>query len=144
LAGDLRCLTEQGLSRGRITLHDSLNGEWYQQKAAHDALYLPLVEDALGSREPAGCGSAGAAELQPHREPACGSRGAFAVATLEERAMRPFPERLAVVLPSHEIGGCREPFEVLRFQRGFPIGGLEQAIRVRPSLLLEGLTGTRE
>jgi hypothetical protein len=131
-AGDLRCLTEQGLSRGWITLHDSLNGGGYQQKAAHDALYLPLVEDALGSREPAGCGSDGAAELQSHREPAAGSRGAFAVAALEERAMRPFPERLAVVLPSHEIGGRREPFEVLRCQRGVPIGCLEQAIRVRP------------
>ena len=42
-------------------------------------------------------------------------RGAFAVAALEERPMRPFPESLAGVLPPHEIGGRREPFEVLRF-----------------------------
>mgnify|MGYP006149851519 CR=1 FL=1 len=35
-----------------------------------------------------------------------------AVAALEERTMRPFPECLAGVLPPHEIGGRREPFEV--------------------------------
>ena len=51
--------------------------------------------------------------------------------------MRPFPERLALVLPPHEVGGRRESFEVFGFQRGFAIGGLEQPIRVRPCPLLE-------
>jgi hypothetical protein len=78
-----------------------------------------------------------ASQLQFHGEPECRSCGAFGVAALEEGPMHPFPDSLAFVLPPHEVGGRREPFEVLGFQRGFPISCLEQPIRGRPSSLLE-------
>jgi hypothetical protein len=73
---------------------------------------------------------------------------AFSVAELSPRLSLGAPKQhfqsLAVVLPSHEICGRREPFEVFGFQWSFTVGRFEQAIRLRPCVLLEGLPGTRE
>ncbi|HET9326053.1 MAG TPA: hypothetical protein VFQ05_04705 [Candidatus Eisenbacteria bacterium] len=52
-AGDLRGLIEEVISSGWITLHDALNGGRYEQVSADDTLDSRLVQDVLGSREPA-------------------------------------------------------------------------------------------
>jgi hypothetical protein len=58
--------------------------------------------------------------------------------------MRARPERLALVIPSHKVGRGCESFEVLGFQRSFDVGSFEQAIRLRPTFLLERLPGATE
>ncbi|MCA1584994.1 MAG: hypothetical protein LC791_09555 [Acidobacteria bacterium] len=44
---------------------------------------------------------------------------------------------LALVVASHEIACHREPLEIFGFQRGLPLGHLQQSVRFGPRLSLE-------
>ena len=85
-----------------------------------------------------GGGSHRAALLQRKREPAGAASGPFVVPACEARVVRPLPQRFARSLPD-EVGCRCEPFEVVGLERGITVGVVQQAMRVRPGLLLEQL-----
>ena len=134
---DLGGLIERGAAGRGVTLHDLLDRSGNQEVSAADRIQLRFVEDALSSGEPARGRSSGAAMQQPKRKPPGRSRRAFGFATVEEHLVRTRPERLALVIPSCEVGRDCESFEILGLQRCVAVGGLEQPTRVGPGSLLE-------
>ncbi len=114
-----------------------------QQISAHDAVDVRLVEDAFGSREPAGCRSHRATLQEAERQPGCRSSGAFVVASIEKCLVRAASEGLALRILPDEVGSRREPFEVFGFEgpRGRPPPADSTT---PPGLPLEGFPRTHE
>ena len=73
------------------------------------------------------------------RQPECRSSGPFDVASIEEGLMRARADGLALVIPAHEVGRRREPFEVFGFERYVAVGGFQQPIRLGPRPLFKRL-----
>ena len=123
-------------------MHDESDGDGNQQIPSDDAVELLFIQQASGSCEPTGCGSAGAPSHESKPEPECRSSGPFAVAAIEECLMCARGERLAIVIPAHEVGRNRESLDIFGFERCVTIGGSQQPIRFGPRPLLERLPPT--
>ena len=124
-ASDLRRLAECGVRRRGITLHDAFDGDRDQQIASDDAVELPLIQQAAGSYEPAGCGSDSAPFHERKPEPERRSSGPFTVSAIEEGLMRACGDGLALVIPAHQVGRDRESLEVFGVERCVTISGLQ-------------------
>lgn len=58
----------------------------------------------------------------------------------DERLVRSLPRRLRSRVSPHEVSRRRESFEVLGFEGRVVVCSLEQVVRVRPSVALDGLS----
>jgi hypothetical protein len=134
-ASDLRRLAECGVRRRGITLHDAFDGDGDQQIPSDDAVELPLIQQATGSCEPAGCGSDGAPSHESKPQPEGRSSGPFAVAAIEECLMCARGERLAIVIPAHQVGRDRESLEVFGVEWCVTISRPATADTIRPTLV---------
>src|SRR6266704_2160500 len=74
------------------------------------------------------------AEGQPERAPGSSLR----VAPAQELVMRTRPDVGAVVVPADQVGGYREPLEIVWLERDPPVRGRQLGVRVRPRLSPEG------
>jgi hypothetical protein len=104
--------------RGRVVaVVHMLEGGGHEQIAPLHAVLVVVVEQALGTGEPAAAARhlalAEEREAQPERA-ACGPRN---VAKAQVRVMRLRQGVGAVTVPAEQLGGHREPFEVLRPER---------------------------
>jgi hypothetical protein len=143
-AGDVGCLRECGVSRRRVALHNALDGGRNQQIPAGDGVQLSVVEDSLGSREPARGGSRRTALQESKPDPQGASSRPFGVVSIEARLMGAYPEGIALGVAADKAGCSRNAFEVFGFQGDFTVGFLKVPIRFSPRPSRERLTRTSE
>jgi hypothetical protein len=136
---DLGRLVEGGSGRRGVALDQALQPEWVQQVALLDAVLLEVVEQPAGPGDPAATTGDLApveeADGQPERAP---DRSLHA-AQPQERMMRTRPGVGAVVVPPDQERGCRQPLQVLRLERGLPVGGRQQSEGIPQACPPEGL-----
>ena len=65
--------------------------------------------------------------------------GSLGVAPVQELVVRPRQQVDALGVPADQVGGGRQPLQILRLQRRLPVRGRELGVGVRPRLPAEGL-----
>jgi hypothetical protein len=129
---DLGRLSEGGGGRRGVALDQALQPGREHQVALLDTVLLEVVEQPAGPGDPAATtgdlAPVEVAEGQPERAP---DRSLHA-APAQELVMRARPGVGAVVVPPDQVGGRRQPLQVLRLERGLPVGGRQLRKRIRP------------
>ena len=77
-----------------------------------------LLDEALGSGQPAAARGRLAAEHERQTEPERAPRGPLAVTGVEAREVRPLPRAGAGIVLTDEVGGDGQPLEVVAAERG--------------------------
>ena len=134
-----------GLAGGRggrleVVTRFLLEDERKQQVAAFDAICSLLVEDALGSAEPA----AGATDLTAAREidadPEGAAHGRPWLATVEVVAMGALEQTQVLGLTTEHVRRRRQQLELVRWERIRLVCSGQQVVRRLPRLCCVGLT----
>ena len=129
---DLGRLVEGGGGGGGVALDQELQPGREQQVALLDAVPLEVVEQPAAPGDPAAAAGDLAAVEEAEGQPERAADRSLHVPPAQERLMRSRPHVDAVVVPPDQERGRGQPLQVLRLQRGLPVGRRQLRERIRP------------
>jgi len=128
-----------GIRAGGVSSRQGPERNQGQQIPLLDAVQPLVVEQPPGSGQPAAALGLLAPEQQEEGQPEPAAGGAGDVVQAQPLAMRARPEIIALVIPTRQVRGGRQPLEILGLKPRRVVRGGELGIRLRPRLRIKGL-----
>jgi hypothetical protein len=131
-------LADSGMRGCGIALVHALQGGGHEQISLLHAVVLSF-QQAPGSGEPPAATGHFASQEEAEGQPECAPGGSRHIAQAQAFLMRTGPDNGAVLVPTGQVGGHRQPLKVLNLQWRVEIRRRQLSVGVSPFLSPEGL-----